>query len=145
MDYKNLAYTLYKNLDNVNNKIDIITKLFKIHKSTFYKWLNEYDNNIKNVNDNIYTDFNSHLITKQYVIFIVSFFIYKDISKKNIKLLKKELNKLHPNNNLSISQIHSIINKNKHCLPETKYKGKYNKISIQIENFIIDSIKKIIV
>ena len=82
MDYKNLACTLYKNLDNVNNKIDIITKLFKIHKSTFYKWLNEYDNNIKNINDNIYTDFNSHLITKQIVIFIVSFFMYKDISKK---------------------------------------------------------------
>jgi hypothetical protein len=70
--------------------LGIITKLFKIHKSTFYKWLNEYDNNIKNINDNIYTDLNSHLITKQYVIFIVSFFIYKDISKKKIlNYLKK--------------------------------------------------------
>ena len=70
------------------------------------------------------------------------FLCIKIFQKKNIKLLKKELNKLYPNNNLSISQIHYIINKNKHCLPETKYKGKYNKISIQIENFIIDSIKK---
>ena len=36
MDHKNLACTLYKNLDNIDNKIDIITKLFKIHKSKFY-------------------------------------------------------------------------------------------------------------
>ena len=37
MDYKNIACTLYKNLDNVNNKIDIITKLFRIPQSTFYR------------------------------------------------------------------------------------------------------------
>ena len=133
---------MYKNLDNVNNKIDIITKLFRIHQLTFYRWLNEYDNNVNNITNNICTNFNSHLITRQIVIFIVSFFIYKDISKKNIKSLKKELNKLYPNNNLSNNQIHLIIDKNKHYLPKTKYKGKYNKITIQIENFIIDSIKK---
>ena len=37
MDYKNLACTLYKNLDNVNNKIDIITKLFRILNQPFTK------------------------------------------------------------------------------------------------------------
>ena len=32
MDYKNLACTLYKNLDNVNNKIDIRNNKSKLSK-----------------------------------------------------------------------------------------------------------------
>ena len=142
MEHKDLACTLYYDLENNNEKINIITKLFKIHQSTLYRWLNEKNENITKIKENIFINFNSHLINLQNVLFIISFFLYKDISKKNIKLLKRELNKFFPNNNLSNDKIHLIINKNKHCLPHIKYKGNNKKISIEINNFIIESIKK---
>lgn len=44
----------YKNLDNIDNKIDIITKFFIIYQSTFYRWLNEHESNLDNIINNIY-------------------------------------------------------------------------------------------
>ena len=116
------ACYLYNSINNnsINNNynIDIICDLFKIHKSTLYRWINEYNNiDLKiDTNCHFYFNFYSHLITKEIVIFVLRFFINNAYSKKSMKLLLKKLNKLFPNNKISYKHIHVIIEKNKNLI-----------------------------
>ena len=57
-----LYYSLQKN--KIKNFKLIITDLFKINKSTLYRWINDYDNNIKTSN---FYDFNFLNVTKQII------------------------------------------------------------------------------
>jgi len=129
---------------NNNYNIDIICDLFKIHKSTLYRWINEYNNiDLKiDTNCHFYFNFYSHLITKEIVIFVLRFFINNAYSKKSMKLLLKKLNKLFPNNKISYKHIHVIIEKNKNLiLIHNQYKSNNIKITNEIEKFIIEQIK----
>ncbi len=77
---------LYNSLNeyNVKNKIDIVTDLFKINKSTFYRWKNEYKDN----NHSIFYNFNFLNATKPIDDYIVSyvtvnfFTVLKKLKKK---------------------------------------------------------------
>lgn len=74
MNVKILSCLLYDNLNDVKSKTDIIAKLFSVNKSTFYRWYSKYKTNIYNIQNIIFTNFESSLITKQIVLYVVSFF-----------------------------------------------------------------------
>jgi hypothetical protein len=93
MDNKIIACILYKNLSEIEckDKNILIYDLFKITKSTLYRWINEYNDTINNVNERIIFDFKSDIITKPIVCSIIYYVLSNiDISYKKIK---KELNK----------------------------------------------------
>ena len=135
------ACFLFNSICN-NSSVNIICDLFKIHKSTLYRWINEYNNIDLSIDSCCYFDFNSTLITKEIVIFVLRFFINNAYSKKNTKILMKKLNIFFPDNKISYKHINIIINKNNHLiLACDKYKSNNIKITKQIENFIIDQVK----
>jgi transposase len=147
MEIKNIACLLYNNLleQNIkNNNIKIICNLFKITKSTFYRWNNEYKNtknNIdNNINNNIIIDFKSEIITKPIVYFIISYVLSN--FNINYKKIKKQLNENFPDNKISFKHIHSIIKANENNIPNKINCNKKNyKLTEQIEQFIINNIK----
>jgi hypothetical protein len=61
MEINNIVCLLYKNLSELNykDKNNLIYDLFKISKSTLYRWINEYDDVMNNLNDRIFFDFKS--------------------------------------------------------------------------------------
>ena len=63
MELRNCAFFLYDTLKerNVKNRINVITKLFKIDGSTFYRWYDEYKINVSNLKNNIFYNFKSIL------------------------------------------------------------------------------------
>jgi transposase len=127
-----LYYSLKKN--KIKNYKLIITDLFKINKSTLYRWINDYDNNIKTSN---FYDFNFLNVTKQIVDFIVSYVYLNPFS--SCKKIKKQLNLVFTDNKISLKHIYIIIQKNN--LFTNKYLNKTHKINKQIEDFIINQIK----
>jgi transposase len=143
MDFINNTKVYACFLFNSNNSgVNIICDLFKIHKSTLYRWINEYNNIHLSIDSCCYFDFNSILITKEIVIFVLRFFINNAHSKKNTKILMKKLNIFFPDNKISYKHINAIINKNNHLiLACNKYKSNNIKITEQIENFIIEQVK----
>ena len=145
-----LLYDQLNDQQNFKNKIqkkyivDIISDLFDVDKSTFYRWYSEFnDLTIENKKSDICFDFDSKLITKEIVIFVVSFFLKKIITKNSVKQLKLKINELFPNNNISSSQLYAIIEKNSHCFVSSNYnKRKSKKIDSNVESFIMESINK---
>ena len=130
------------NSNSNNSDVNIICDLFKIHKSTLYRWINEYNNIDLSIDSCCFFDFNSILITKQIVIFVLRFFIDNAHSKKNTRILMKKLNIFFPDNKISYKHINVIIDKNNHLiLACNKYKSNNIKITEQIENFIIEQVK----
>jgi transposase len=127
-----LYYSLQKN--KIKNFKLIITDLFKINKSTLYRWINDYDNNIKTSN---FYDFNFLNVTKQIVDYIVSYVYLNPFS--SYKKFKKQLNLVFTDNKISLKHIYIIIQKNN--LFTNKYLNKTHKINKQIEDFIINQIK----
>jgi transposase len=127
-----LYYSLQKN--KIKNFKLIITDLFKINKSTLYRWINDYDNNIKTSN---FYDFNFLNVTKQIVDYIVSYVYLNPFS--SCKKIKKQLNLVFTDNKISLKHIYIIIQKNN--LFTNKYFNKTHKINKQIEDFIINQIK----
>jgi hypothetical protein len=68
------ACFLFNSISN-NSGVNIICDLFKIHESTLYRWINEYNNIDLSIDYCCHFDFNSILITKEIVIFVLRFFI----------------------------------------------------------------------
>ena len=116
----------------------MITDLFKISKTTLYRWNNEFKTRTQDISDNINYNFESKLITKPIVYFIVSYVLSNAFI--NIKKIKKQLNKFFPNNQLSHKHINLIIASNKLDNHKTYHKKNY-KINEDINKFIIDTIK----
>ena len=140
MEIKIIACILYKNLpdDDIGNKNILICNLFKITKSTLYRWINEYDNTVKNIDNNVIFNFNSNLITKPIVCYVIYLILSNvDISYKKIK---KELNNKFINNNISIKHIHCIIEANKHICNKINYRQNY-KLNKSIQDFVLSHIK----
>lgn len=129
---------LYNSLgkNKVKNRVDIITDLFKIDRSTFYRWFNKYNQQF--INHKNFYDFEFLNVTPSIVDYIVSYVVNN--FNINFKKLKKNINKIYPNNKISYKQIFVIINKNS-CLSNKCIKRKKYKINIEIENFIINEIK----
>jgi transposase len=149
MEIKNIACLLFNNLleQNIkkNNNIKIICNLFKITKSTFYRWNNEYKviknniNNNKNIENNIIIDFKSKIITKSIVYFIISYILSNFYI--NYKKIKKQLNENFPDNKISFKHIHLIIKANENnILNKINCNKKNYKLTKQIEQFICDNI-----
>jgi hypothetical protein len=124
MEIKIISYLMYKKLSEINfkDKHNFICNLFQITKFTLYRWIEEYDKTIININDNIIFDFESKLITKPIVCFVISY-VLSNINV-NSKKIKKELNKQFINNCISIKHINCIINTNKHILNKNIFKKK---------------------
>ena len=105
MEIKIIASILYYNLSDFNcaYKNNLVCNLFKITKSTLYRWINEYNNIIDDIDNHIVFDFNSKIITKP----IVCYIIFLLLSNVNIgyKKIKKELNKKFDNNCISFKHI----------------------------------------
>ena len=145
-----IAYLLYKSLDdNVyklteQKKVNIITTLFKISITTFYRrqiLFNEkfiYNDEV-NCFTNIIYNYNSINITKPIVNYIVLFM--KNNININIKKIKKSINAFFPNNKISYKQINNIIYVNKLNTVLHRYSNHKYKINDTIHNFIIESIK----
>jgi hypothetical protein len=114
----NMTLNYYK----IKNKMDIITNLFKINKSTFYKWNNDYKECILDYKECIsdykecildhqnFYDFNFSNVTNVMVDYIVSYVVTN--LNVRVKKIKKNIYKIIPNNKLSYKQISIIINKN---------------------------------
>jgi transposase len=135
------ACFLFNSICN-NSGVNIICDLFKIHKSTLYRWINEYNNIDLSIDSCCHFDFNSILITKEIVIFVLRFFINNANSKKNTRILMKKLNIFFPDNKISYKHINIIVSKNNHLVMACdKYKSNNIKITVQIENFIIEQVK----
>jgi len=134
---KKCSVILYNSLNNYNvkNKMNIITKLFKIDRSTFYRWYNEYNLNVSNYKN--FYNFNFLNVTPVIVDYIVSYANNNIIV--SLKKIKKNINKIIPNNNLSFKQINVIIQKN-NCMTQYHKRGNY-KIKSKIEKFIVEQIK----
>ena len=134
---KKCSVILYNSLNNYNvkNKMNIITKLFKIDRSTFYRWYNEYNLNVTNYKN--FYNFNFLNVTHVIVDYIVSYANNNIIV--SLKKIKKNINKIIPNNNLSFKQINVIIQKN-NCMTQYHKRGNY-KIKSKIEKFIVEQIK----
>jgi len=134
---KKCSVILYNSLNNYNvkNKMNIITKLFKIDRSTFYRWYNEYNLNVTNYKN--FYNFNFLNVTPVIVDYIVSYANNNIIV--SLKKIKKNINKIIPNNNLSLKQINVIIQKN-NCMSQYHKRGNY-KIKSKIEKFIVEQIK----
>jgi transposase len=134
---KKCSVILYNSLNNYNvkNKMNIITKLFKIDRSTFYRWYNEYNLNVTNYKN--FYNFNFLNVTPVIVDYIVSYANNNIIV--SLKKIKKNINKIIPNNNLSFKQINVIIQKN-NCMTQYHKRGNY-KIKSKIEKFIVEQIK----
>ena len=134
---KKCSVILYNSLNNYNvkNKMNIITKLFKIDRSTFYRWYNEYNLNVSNYKN--FYNFNFLNVTLVIVDYIVSYANNNIIV--SLKKIKKNINKIIPNNNLSFKQINVIIQKN-NCMTQYHKRGNY-KIKSKIEKFIVEQIK----
>jgi hypothetical protein len=140
MDNKIIACILYKNLSEIEckDKNILIYDLFKITKSTLYRWINEYNDTINNINERITFDFKSDIITKPIVCSIIYYVLSNiDISYKKIK---KELNKQFDENHISFKHINCIINANKHIFNKFDHNKKNYKLIPSIQKFIIDSI-----
>jgi transposase len=143
---ENIKYSvlLFNSLkeNNINNKIKIITDLFKIDKSTFYKRYNKYNENFKINNDDINTkiiyDFNFLNVNKLIVNYIVSYVVTN--LNINLKIIKKKINLFFPNNKLSYKQIRIIINKNNLFFNNSNKRNNY-KINNKIEKFVIEQIE----
>jgi transposase len=134
MDIKKYSIILYNSLNyhKIKNKMDIITNLFKINKSTFYKWNNNYKECILN-NQNFY-DFIFSNVTNVMVDYIVSY-VATNLNVR-VKKIKKNINKIIPDNKLSYKQISIIINKNNCFYKKYNKRGNY-KINEEIEKFIM--------
>ena len=140
MEIKNIVCLLYNNLSELNykDKNNLIYDLFKISKSTLYRWINEYDDVMNNLNDRIFFDFKSNIITKPIVCFVVSYVLSN--VQINYKKIKKEINKIFYDNLISFKHIRCIINANRHILNNTNCNKKNYKLEPLIEKFIIDTI-----
>jgi transposase len=140
MESKNIACILYNELSHLSNskKITLITNLFKISKTTIYRWLDDYDKYKNNIFNNIHHEFDSILITKPIVCYIVSY-VLNNITI-NLKKIKKQLNKFFPDNKLSCKHIDLIITTNNLYNDKINLRKNY-KINQQIKLFIIDSVK----
>lgn len=136
MDNKFFSILLYDSLkeNNVNNKIKIITDLFKIDRSTFFMWKKKFEN----IENNIFYDFDSINITQTIVNQVVSYVVGSN--SINIKKIKKFLNKNIEGNNISSKQINAIIKNNESIIDINKKRTGY-KLTNDIDNFIIISIK----
>jgi hypothetical protein len=98
MNIKKYSIILYDSLNyyKIKNKMDIITNLFKINKSTFYKWNNDYKECI--LDHQIFYDFNFSNVTNVIVDYIVSY-VATNLNVR-VKKIKKNINKIIPDNKL---------------------------------------------
>ena len=142
MENKIIACVLYENITILNrmDKNNLICNLFKITKSTLYRWINEYHNTIDKINTKIIFDFKSKIITKEIVCFVI-YFILSNINI-SLKKIKKELNKKFINNFISLKHIKYIIHTNNHILNKSFYNKKNYKLNSNIQLFITNSINK---
>ena len=142
MEKKTIVFLLYTSLhrSTEQNKIELICNLFDVSKTTVYRWIDEYKKSINEIKNNIITEFESELITKEIVYFIVSYIL--NTSFYSIKKIKKKLNSVFPNNNLSHKHIKMIIYKNNFIF-KNNYTNQHKpyKITTNVNDFIIDSIK----
>ena len=138
MDHKKNAVILYNSLNeyNVENKIDIVSNLYKISNSTLYRWINEHKDN--QISLNYFYDFNFLNVSKFIVDYIVSYVSNNIIY--SLKKIKKSINKIIPNNKLSFKQIATIIDKNS-FLPKSNKRTNY-KVNNEMQTYVIEQIKE---
>ena len=77
---------LYNSLgkNKVKNRVDVITDLFKIDRSTFYRWFNKYNQQF--INHKNFYDFEFLNVTPSIVDYIVSYVVNNfNINFKKLK------------------------------------------------------------